>query len=1036
MRIENETVTEHIPEAEAYIRFRLNEMSSRNEHHRFEEIATRVAQKRISSNILIATGPVSSGGDQQRDAESFTTRLPNELPHAAGFAAAASTSPVVVACTVQSKGLKQKVLDDLAGICAESAAPVEHVAFFSVHSIPEGITHDLQQTARDLYGVTLDIFCDSDIATFLVEQDLVWVARYYLELPSQMIPPPEAELAPQWYADLIKGLRQNNGPVALTPAVQGEVTYGLQHATWDEHANADLPEWLDFMGAFLADSKDGADTELVFRACYEMAIARFRGMGVAAGIEDLVRRAVDYACTSSQPNIVDDAVTLCSYWGSMWMTGVAKAEAFEIGTGLGRLQAHLAALLGANDSTTHPVRAATLTGTLAFSYLMPDWENIEAARGKPEPSDIAPNTGVRLDEFDFDASALNDSYRLDFDAAMMHLEQLVDLLPRARAYSSSTLARVFIMFTPVVSDYSNYEKVRDGLDAALAEAQGDSAAAERCRDRGLAFVRAEQPLKALAELHNAKVKWFNGDTISGCIFTMRYLGSLYAELGLMYAAKKYACTAAMLGLTVDDPDVRAHVPKALLETAQYAQQVGTWIDAAALTEVALLARAQLLTDPFDYDKHPELATHETNATLGLAGIRALWPELEPLIEAAHHRTDWYEQLVEVIEHEESWFDLTEDEFQAQAADQLSGPFLGDIGRRRVIDFLALGIRWIFEFDNNRDTVLNAEGFAASLQVLLADIAQTNPVLINSTVRVNVDVNPDAGQEGERIDIDDSQPEVVARLILSNSPTELEEREKAILTMSYQLLHAVHVRPFDDLQALLESLVKGGLFHKISIGRPYEETTSILDDDHYARCANASRPLSSDVFRPIASEALSPSTAVGPDYDRDESLQAIRERYELANDVLRYTLPRLLSDQDGRQTIVRLREEGWLDWQILVTLVNIAANWRIQQAGIQPGVGDPQRALELARKPETAASPQIPLSEFSDDLVNRYTLIQVVSVSQRWNLRGRPEAPGEDALRDLLTRRYQYTVDDIPHRDLLDCIEEDGTLLPFLDGTAS
>lgn len=176
-------MTEHIPEAEAYIRFRLNELSSRNEHHRFEEIATRVAQKRISSNILIATGPVSSGGDQQRDAETFTTRLPSELPHSAGFAAAASTSPVVVACTVQSGSLKQKVLSDLAGICANDAADVDHVAFFSVHPISEGVTHDVQRTARESYGVTLDIFCGGDIATFLAEADLVWVARHYLELP-------------------------------------------------------------------------------------------------------------------------------------------------------------------------------------------------------------------------------------------------------------------------------------------------------------------------------------------------------------------------------------------------------------------------------------------------------------------------------------------------------------------------------------------------------------------------------------------------------------------------------------------------------------------------------------------------------------------------------------------------------------------------------------------------------------------------------------------------------------------------------------
>lgn len=393
---ENRNVTEHIPEAEAYIRFRLNELSSRNEHHRFEEIATRVAQKRISSNIMIATGPVSSGGDQQRDAESFTTRLPNELPHAAGFAAAASTSPVVVACTVQNAGLKQKVLSDLAGICAAGAAPVENVAFFSVHSISEGITHELQQTARESYAVTLDIFCGGDLATFLAQQDLIWVARHYLELPSHLVPPPEEEPAPQWYAELLEGLRKNNGPMALTPAVQGEVTYGLRHAIWDESANADLPEWLDFMGAFLADGDEGADTELVFRACYEMAVARFRGMGIAAGIEDLVRRAVDYGCTSAQPSIVDDAVTLVSYWGTMWISGVARSEASEIDGAMARLRAHLSKLIEATDPETHPVRSVSLAGTLASVYLAPEWKRIEKAEGKPRAAEVASSAGIQL----------------------------------------------------------------------------------------------------------------------------------------------------------------------------------------------------------------------------------------------------------------------------------------------------------------------------------------------------------------------------------------------------------------------------------------------------------------------------------------------------------------------------------------------------------------------------------------------------------------------------------------------------------------
>ena len=219
-------VSEQIPEAESYIDYRLRALSERNEHHQFEVIATRIARRRISANILVANGPVSAAGDQQRDAESYTTRIPDELPHSAGFAASASTSPVVLACTVQVSGLRAKVLADLEGICAVSAAPVELVAFFSVHNIPEGTTHELQRIARENYGVTLDVYSGLKVSTLLAERDLIWVARHYLELPSALVPEHQGEEAPEWYQGVLQDLRLNGGPAALTPATQGEVTDG------------------------------------------------------------------------------------------------------------------------------------------------------------------------------------------------------------------------------------------------------------------------------------------------------------------------------------------------------------------------------------------------------------------------------------------------------------------------------------------------------------------------------------------------------------------------------------------------------------------------------------------------------------------------------------------------------------------------------------------------------------------------------------------------------------------------------------------
>ncbi|MFI7493108.1 hypothetical protein ACH9D2_00050 [Kocuria sp. M4R2S49] len=1026
-------MSEQIPELESYISFRLGQLADRNEHHKFEDIATRITRKRISANILVANGPVSAGGDQQRDAESYTTRIPDELPHSAGFSASASTSPVVVAYTIQREKLKAKVLADLAGICAEGAAPVDLVTFFSVHSIPESTTHELQRIARETYGVTLNVFSGMKIATMLAEHDLVWVARHYLELPSSMVPDPEGDTAPQWYEELLESLRRNRGPAAFTPATQGEISDGLRFATWDKDTNADLPEWLDFMGAFLTDDDAHEDSELVFRACYEMSVARFRGMGVATGVEDLIRRAINFACSSNQTNILDDAVTLVSYWGTMWSTGVAQVEAAEIAEASERLQIHIASELDTTDISTYPVRAASLTGTLSFLCLLPDWVKVEKERGRPELAQVAPHAGIKLDEYDVDTSSVVEGDLVDIAGAMTYLDQLIDLLPKARPYSVGVLSRVFTMFAPALSSQPNYAKVRDGLDAATAAVEGDAAIADKCRARGVAFVKADKPLQALAEFHNAKVNWFHGDSMLGAIIVMRYIGSLYRELGLAYAAKMYTCTAAMMANQSSEDAVKAHVPKALLEAAGAAQASGCWVDGAQLTEVALLAHYSLSTAPFDFDKHPELKSQALNELTTLVAVRKFWPSLEPLFRAAHSGTDWYEYLAEQSSDPENSMPLDEEQFQKLACEQITGPVLADLGTQRTIDFNTLGVRWIFTFKNNRSTVLTTEAFCAAFQVLLADIARLEPAFIKSTVRTFVEVVADDSRETTGVEIDDSNPEIIVKITLPNSTTDLEDIPRKLVATGLQLITPIYVRPLGELRTILESLMRDGIANKVMVARPYQEAADLMPEGHYGRCTAAERPSSSDGFKPVENEHLAASTADGPDYDRQYALELIRQRYEVAEEAWRFSLAGILTDDRGQAVVTALRENGWLDWQILVAIMNAGLNWRMQQQGINPQTVTPQQLRQIGSRPETPDEPRLPV-EFVLDQIDVGMFLQTATVAQRWKLRSRNESPGEGALRELLTRRYHYAEDDVPHRDLLDCIDEAGDLLPVLDPT--
>ena len=119
----------------------------------------------------------------------------------------------------------------------------------------------------------------------------------------------------------------------------------------------------------------------------------------------------------------------------------------------------------------------------------------------------------------------------------------------------------------------------------------------------------------------------------------------------------------------------------------------------------------------------------------------------------------------------------------------------------------------------------------------------------------------------------------------------------------------------------------------------------------------------------------------------------------------------------------------------MAIANIGLNWRMKQAGMDPQDADPNVMRPLMQQPETEDGPQLSLELVLDNLEMHMFMMTVV-VAQSWQIYGRTEKPGQEALRELLNRRYHFAEDDIPHRDLLTCLADDGTLLPLLEGGGS
>jgi hypothetical protein len=253
-----------------YVRFQLSQLSARNAHHEFENLAFEVARVRVVPNLLPATGPVQAGGDQGRDFESYRTYLAGSSLGTSAFVTAASESVIVGACSLQ-KNIVEKIKSDLKTIFASGARP-DHVAYFCEADIPVAKRHKLQELCQDSYNATLDIFDGQALADILAERDTFWIAEKFLSVPADEWP---AESTDEQYQALRdRWIAKREQPQNYAEFL--DIKQGLRTASFDESAKPDLSSWLQLMHNFV--SGDMSD-RLVQKARYEIAVAELRGRG-------------------------------------------------------------------------------------------------------------------------------------------------------------------------------------------------------------------------------------------------------------------------------------------------------------------------------------------------------------------------------------------------------------------------------------------------------------------------------------------------------------------------------------------------------------------------------------------------------------------------------------------------------------------------------------------------------------------------------------------------------------------------------------
>ncbi len=173
-------------EAIEQIKFAIEQLSVKNAQHEFEHLCRHLARIKICSNILPATGPVQSGGDQGRDFETFKSYIQNSPISEQVFIGLISNIPIAFACSLEQKPDIEngKIQSDVKTIIG-SGSKIDCIYFFSSRDIVIFRRHKLIEWAKNMIDVKLEILDRQAISELLSESSTFWIASEYLKIPDK-----------------------------------------------------------------------------------------------------------------------------------------------------------------------------------------------------------------------------------------------------------------------------------------------------------------------------------------------------------------------------------------------------------------------------------------------------------------------------------------------------------------------------------------------------------------------------------------------------------------------------------------------------------------------------------------------------------------------------------------------------------------------------------------------------------------------------------------------------------------------------------
>lgn len=950
------------------IHFSLNELGAQNHHHDFEDICRHVARIRIGINILPATGPVSSGGDQGRDFEAHHTLLGPQDNNTHPYI----STPSTFACTIQKEDIPSKVKSDVKEI-ATKGSRIATIYYFSLHNIAVSKRHKLQQWARDQYKIDLELFDGQYLSEQLADRDLFWIALEYLHVPSSLYPSTEN-------IDYLKSKEKWENYTFEFPnfAILDEVRSLARHCLFDKKTMPDLAFWLDILKKLLELE---STIEYKRKVLYEIVALRIRGMGSLEGWEDFVHQYFNLSNSFSYPLEAQDACVVATYaYGSM-VRGVSKFKEEELSNYRNRIELYIDKEL--NNRNSKSVKAVLL--------------ELKGYEILTNPSSQSVEEGLKC---------WLELCNLLKDTPLFPLEHFSDQLNKLSAY---------------VGDEPTYEKIINKINPLLAKRIGKFAVADACRNRALVYKEQGNIPKFLKELHRAKIDWFAHETFYGSLLSVLLIADAYQEIGLTYASKYYGFAAAYLANRSRNDREKRLMPQALSLVAENCYINGEWSHFLQYTELGLVSMrvyAQDLDSPLSESIYKKSIFY----TALVFTFSKILDKAKLFTLVDRKIREWRLDLMEgtIVAAQKKW----DNEPSANIIKTLQKGFRNvpfcDVGYKRSVSFEAFGILWSFDWKNGLTEDAKAEQLISMIQILFGECIDTDLYLIKGNVKIQIHLGK------SYILTNESTKDVFSWSIeLPDDPLSsqdsIEKSHLLFFKAVVEIISELSLLPNKKIYTILDDKFKHGLMNTLFIGNSYEvlfreftppelyEDILTLQPIQYLKQAD---------FKLSTSEYFKWKDSILSEYSKERSEELIRKRYQNSITAIVVTLEKLKKQPNFVSTVKKLRLEGWKDWHILIAINSIVVNYRMNIESYDKPEHLLKKFREVSNEPETINSKDVPLAEFSEEALKMQLLFIIPAMLKGMGLEFKQRIL-TDSIIEFVDKRYNYFMDDVPHENYFD-----------------